>query len=176
MESRGLFENNIISSIGGIIKTEVLSLIPVFCVIGLIAMALFILKLFLFFLRKHNLALASMKMIDKMEGADFEKYLAIKFGEKGYKVKYTPATGDQGADLIIEKGRKKTAVQAKRYNGSVGNNAVQEVLAGMAYYDCDNALVVTNSKFTPAAVKLADKTNVELWDRKKLKRKFHISS
>ena len=40
------------------------------------------------------------------------------------------------------------AVQAKGYVESVGNGAVQEALAGMAFYKCQRCAVITNSRFT----------------------------
>lgn len=43
----------------------------------------------------------------------------------GYDVQNTPLSGDQGADLILEKFGEKTIVQAKRYQGNVTNRAVQ---------------------------------------------------
>ena len=52
----------------------------------------------------------------------------------------------------------------KRYGAPVGNKAVQEVTAGMQYYHCNVGIVMTNSKFTPAAIDLANTTNIILWD------------
>ncbi len=65
-------------------------------------------------------------------------------------------------------------VQAKRYNDNVGNRAIQEVLGAKGYYDCNGAMVVTNSHFSPAAVQLAKgKGNkVILWNREKLAREL----
>ena len=84
----------------------------------------------------------------------------------GYQVVRTNSSGDQGADLIINKNGKRIAVQAKRYkNKKVGNKAVQEVLSGKYYYNCDEAWVVTNSNFTDSAYNLSIKTNVELISR-----------
>jgi len=113
--------------------------------------------------------------IDRMSGSEFEEYLAYLFRKKGYSVKHTPASGDYGADLILEnktdKGiKERTVVQAKRYRGNVGVAAVQEVIGAMHYYEADKAMVITNSLFTPNAQKLAKKSNVVLWDRWQLKR------
>jgi restriction system protein len=52
----------------------------------------------------------------------------------GFSVRKTKVTGDQGVDLIVEGEGRLIAVQAKGYTGSVGNKAVQEVYAGMAFY------------------------------------------
>lgn len=52
----------------------------------------------------------------------------------GFKVQRTAATGDFGADLLIKKDGRMIAVQAKRYNKSVGVEAVQQVSVSMPYY------------------------------------------
>src|SRR5699024_4703092 len=59
-------------------------------------------------------------------------------------------------------------IQAKRYNGKVGTEAVTQVLTGMAYYKGTSGKVITNSFFTKQSIELATKTNVELVDRFKL--------
>ena len=118
--------------------------------------------------RRHKLAGASMKKIDSMSGEDFEQYLGILYKRKGYKVSFTPGTMDFGADLIIEKGSRRTVVQAKRYRNMVGEASIQQALSGMGYYKADDCMVVTNSRFTAAAKELASKTGVRLIDRKLL--------
>lgn len=116
------------------------------------------------------------EQVDILSGKNFEKYLKPHFEKLGYNVMLTPDTNDYGADLILSNDTEKVAVQAKRYKGKVGNSAVQEVVGAMHYYKCDRAIVVTNSFFTPNAVNLADRCNVELWDRNILKKKFNIKN
>ena len=110
--------------------------------------------------------------IDKMSGEEFEKYLyhIYKSNEK-YRVELTPNTGDFGIDLIVDnlKIKKRLGIQAKRYKGKVGVSAVQEVVAGKRYYNCDVVCVVTNSYFTKSCVELAKINDVVLIDRKDLK-------
>jgi HJR/Mrr/RecB family endonuclease len=76
---------------------------------------------------------------------------------------------EQGLDLLLLRYGERTAVQVKRYSKPVGNKAIQEVNAARMYYHCQRALVVTNSCFTASAKQLAERCDVELWDRKKLK-------
>ncbi len=111
----------------------------------------------------------SKKEIEKMTGIEFEKFIGSCLENKGYKVKVTKATGDQGADLVLkdEKGVL-TAVQVKKYSGSVGNKAVQEVVASMKFYDCDKAMIVTTGTFTKSAFELASKNGVQLIDERGL--------
>ena len=82
----------------------------------------------------------------------------------GYHIKTTATKGDQGVDLIMTKGDEKIAVQCKRYRNNVNNKAVQEVFAGMHYYGCNKAMVITTSTFTYGARKLAKALSVELID------------
>lgn len=116
----------------------------------------------------YRLRLSGMDKIDKMKGRDFEKRIAFMFQDLGYKVKLTKATGDGGADIILNKDGIKTAVQVKRYSKKVSNRAVQEVVASLAKYKCQKGIVVTNNYFTQPARDLAKVNNIELWDREKL--------
>ncbi|NGM83254.1 restriction endonuclease [Paenibacillus sp. 7124] len=119
-------------------------------------------------LEEYILVASDIHEVDKMEGVEFEHFLADVFRRKGYKVQLTPASGDDGVDLIIMKAGRKIAVQCKRYSGTVGNSAVQEVFAGKSFYDCDEAMVVTNSTLTAPAVNTARKLGVTLWERSRL--------
>lgn len=118
----------------------------------------------------NNVSLAtdtcySIDDIDEMNGIEFEQFLVKLFGEMKYKTIITQASRDQGADLIIENFNGKTIVQAKRYTGNVPNSAIQQAVAAISHYGCNNAMVVTNSYFTESAKELAQSNNVELWDR-----------
>ena len=103
-----------------------------------------------------------------MSGHQFEYFLGDLFKKLGYKVINTKLSGDQGADIIIEKFKEKTAVQAKNYTHPVSNSAIQEVVAAKKHYDCQKAMVVTTSSYTKSAISLAKSNNVELWDKKRL--------
>lgn len=77
-------------------------------------------------------------------------------------VETTPASGDQGADLIFSTANARIVIQAKRYTGTVGNSAVQEVHAARGFYDASAAVVVTNSTYTQSARDLAAELGVAL--------------
>jgi restriction system protein len=117
---------------------------------------------------KKRLQQSGIAEIDQMTGRQFEEYIGTLFGNHGYRVKYTPATGDFGADLILKKGREVIVVQAKRYKGSVGIAAVQEVIPAVKMYNANAAWVVSNSYYTKAAVKLAKSNHVRMIDRDQL--------
>lgn len=101
-----------------------------------------------------------------MSGEEFERFCAKVLQDNGFEnVKMTKSSGDQGVDIISLKDGIRCAIQCKRYSSNVGNKAVQEVIAGMQYYDCPIGIVMTNSYFTKSAKELADKTEIILWDR-----------
>jgi restriction system protein len=103
-----------------------------------------------------------------MDGRTFEVFLSTLFRHLGYSVEVTKYRGDYGADLVVKKGGRKTAVQAKRWKKRVGLKAVQEAVAAKAMYGCEGALVVANREFTQQARRLARANKVELWDREVL--------
>ncbi|TSI08288.1 restriction endonuclease [Lysinibacillus sp. BW-2-10] len=111
---------------------------------------------------------AGIKQIDTMTGEEFEQYLGVLFRKRGFKVAFTKTSGDYGADLILKDRNEVIAVQAKRYSGSVGVKAVQEIIGALKMYDASQAWVVTNSYFTKQAEKLAEANDVYLINRDEL--------
>lgn len=114
---------------------------------------------------------AELTTIDKMNGIEFEEYIQFLLEKLEYKkVRTTKRYGDQGIDLIAKKEDTTIGIQCKRWNKKVGNKAVQEVHAGIGYYKLDKGIVVTNNYFTNSAKELAERLDVELWNRNKLVR------
>ena len=106
---------------------------------------------------------------DDLNGNEFENFCAKVLRYNGFeKVSLTQGSGDQGVDIIAYKDSIKYGIQCKCYSADIGNKAVQEVLAGKTFYDCDVGVVLTNRHFTKSAVELAKKSRIRLWDRDKL--------
>ena len=117
-------------------------------------------------LNGHSSPRVTILDVDKMDPDRFELLIASLFNKMGYEAYPTKKSRDQGVDVIAHKRDRKIAIQAKCYHHSVGNSAIQEVVAGKFFYHADDAFVVTNSTFTKAAIQLASANNVKLWDRK----------
>jgi restriction system protein len=137
---------------------------PVFVLVGLIVLARVGYQLY----RLRRLSRSGIAEVDQMDGATFERFLGTLFRELGYGVELTPHRGDCGADLVLTKDGRRTAVQAKRWSKRVGVKAIQEAVASKGYYRCDAALVVANREFTDQARELARANDVELWGRETL--------
>ncbi len=101
----------------------------------------------------------TMDDVSRMSGIGFEQFLARLFSRMGYtEIRLTPAN-DQGGDLLcLCPIGTPIVVQAKRWQGKVGNDAVQELLGAMRHYGRNKGIVVTNSTFTQAAIQLAGTT------------------
>lgn len=117
------------------------------------------------------------ELTDSMNGREFEKWLKIKFEQMGYKVRLKDGSKDQGVDLVLFKGGKKTVVQAKkRASQNVGVKALGELLRGMKYHDAHKGIVVTNRYFTREMIEEAEEyDDVELWDRDRLIQEIETS-
>jgi restriction system protein len=96
------------------------------------------------------------------DGVDYERYCAERLTRAGWRAHRTPASGDQGADIVAMRDGQRLVVQCKRLNKPVGNAAVQEAAAALRYWAGDRAAVVSNAGFTPAARRLAAATGVLL--------------
>lgn len=104
------------------------------------------------------------------DGVRYEQFCCRYLQDRGFRTSTTPASGDQGVDIIAIKEGVRYAIQCKyRTDGDVGNDAVQQVFAGKNFYDCDIAVVMTNAGFTAKAKELARKLHVQLWE------KIHLS-
>lgn len=105
-------------------------------------------------------------VMDEMRGHDFEYFCADLLEKQGFvDVEVTRGSGDFGVDILAEKDGVTYAVQCKRYQGTVGVDAVLQVYAGKDYYGRMVGAVMTNQYFTSPAVKAAQRLRVLLWDR-----------
>jgi HJR/Mrr/RecB family endonuclease len=95
---------------------------------------------------------------------EFEQHVAEFYRRSGFRVRLTKITGDQGIDVIADGKDGRIGIQVKRYSNAVGNDAVQEVVAGLAFHRCSRGVVITTNRFTPAAKALARANNVDLVD------------
>jgi restriction system protein len=97
-----------------------------------------------------------------VSGVEFEHWVAASLRGFGWKCELTSGSGDQGIDVIAQKGGIRLGIQCKLYSGAVGTGAVQEAISGMHYYGLSRAAVLTNATFTRGASDLAASANVIL--------------
>lgn len=108
--------------------------------------------------------------LDKFSGEKFEFYLKKLFEDLGYqKILTTKKTRDFGVDLIMfDQVGNKIVIQAKRYSGNVGIDAINEAVGTRLPEHANEVWVVTNSFFTKPAIEHAYKNKVKLLNRDSL--------
>ena len=107
-----------------------------------------------------NLSLAN--ETNSMSGVEYEKHCKEILEQAGWEVEETPATNDQGVDLIACIEDLRVCIQCKCFAKAVGNKAVQEIIAGTKYRNGTHSVVVAKSGFTTLAKQLAESANVIL--------------
>ncbi len=116
--------------------------------------------------RYRRLRAIRMADIDYMDGLDFERYVCRLLEVQGYRdVENLRGSGDFGVDIVATQDGIRYAIQVKRYKGNVSRRAISDAVAGKFHFDCEAAMVVTNSYFTKSAKQLARSTECTLIDR-----------
>lgn len=123
--------------------------------------------------KKHGKGIYNIRneifVVDCLNGKEFESWCGCLLEKLKYtNIQLTPASGDQGADIIATHEGLRYAIQCKHYASNVGNKPVQEVLSARRIYACDAMMVMTNSHFTPGGKEAAKANNVKLIDREGL--------
>jgi restriction system protein len=102
-----------------------------------------------------------------LNGAEFERLLALYFRDQGFTVQEVGVGGnDGGVDLVIVDSRgEKTAVQAKCYaeRNLVPVQTVRELVAAKRNHNCILSLIITTSDLTAPAKKEAEQFKVDYW-------------
>ena len=103
----------------------------------------------------------------KSDGIAYEQHTAQWLRDSGYtSVTTTKSSGDKGADVFYTNpiNHLKYVGQCKYYSQGhkVGVSAVQEVYTAKSYYNCDRAVIFTNSELTSQAFEMARRLDVEV--------------
>ncbi len=114
---------------------------------------------------KMKKLIQSTSNIDSLSWKEFENYVAEKMKQQGYTNVYLTEHYDLGIDVVAKKDGVVWGVQVKHYSNAVSIEAVRAAVAGLKAYNCDKAMVVTNSNFTEPAKELAKRNDCILIDR-----------
>ena len=124
--------------------------------------------------KNRRLHRADLIHIDNMTGLEFETYVAHMLRIKGYKKVRLTEKYDLGVDIIATRDGVTWGIQVKRYSGLVKADAVRQVVTALRKYDCDKAMVITNSIYSKTAQELARCNGCVLVDRKILFKWFKV--
>ena len=99
-----------------------------------------------------------------LSGQQFEILCAELFEALGYTVARTPASGDRGIDLRLEKAGRTVLVQCKRQQSAIGEPVVRDFLGVVTHAGADKGIFCTNGSFSTRAESWAAGTRIELLD------------
>jgi len=116
--------------------------------------------------RRAELKLAQ---LNSLTPETFEEFVGELFESLGYEVDQVGGTGDQGADLKIQRGGLLAIVQCKYHKrGVVGSPELQKFLGSIHHAHAHKGFFVTTSSFSLAAEKFVVDHPIELIDGPRL--------
>lgn len=98
------------------------------------------------------LAPLNLEELYNLHPADFERYVARLFHQKGYKAYVRGRSGDLGVDLVVtRKGGRRAIVQCKRYRNTIGPDIVRELYGTLIHEGVSHAFLVTTADISESA-------------------------
>ena len=115
--------------------------------------------------------------LGRMSSSSFEAVVAKVFESLGAQVELTGGSGDHGVDLIAIHGSDRIAVQCKRWEGTVGEAVIRDLIGALKLAHANVGCIVTTSGFSAEAIRAAKALAVKLVDLPMLIdiiREYHI--
>lgn len=99
-----------------------------------------------------------------LDGPRFEQEMCRLFRLKGYRAETTPASGDEGIDIVLDTEGAEVLVQCKAHKAPVGPGPVRELYGVLVDQAADEAMLVSVGGFTDGARKFAAGKPIRLLD------------
>jgi len=103
-----------------------------------------------------------------LKGRRLEIEVAALYRRLGYEVELTPASGDIGIDIIMQKDEQKIVVQCKGHKNPVTPSVVRELYGSMQHAKVARAILVSTGGFTKGTIEFAYGKSIELVDMGRL--------
>ena len=103
-------------------------------------------------------------------GKEFERELGKLFSARGYDVRYTGRSGDQGGDLILRKDGETTVVQCKAWKNPATPQVARELGGSMMYYKADKGILACTGGFSGGVLEFARVNPITLIDARDIAR------
>jgi restriction system protein len=94
----------------------------------------------------------------------YEEMVAAHFRQQGYSVELTPRSNDYGVDAFARNENQKLALQMKMYGGvrRVNREMVMQLHGAKDYFDCTEAVIITDGEVTSDARQVAEKLRIKI--------------
>lgn len=100
-----------------------------------------------------------------LTGRQFEHEVANLLSRAGYTARLTPASGDEGVDIILGKD---TIIQCKAHSKPIGPAVARELYGTQKTQKAHTAILISRSGFTRGTVEFAKGNRMQLWDLRSL--------
>ena len=97
-------------------------------------------------------------------GIEFERELGKLFRVRGYDVRHTGGSGDQGGDLILRKDGETTVVQCKAWKYPATPQVARELGGSMMHYKADNGILACTGGFSSGVFEYTRDKSITLID------------
>ncbi|MFZ5986395.1 MAG: restriction endonuclease [Bacillota bacterium] len=97
-----------------------------------------------------------------LSGHQFEDALAQVYRKKGYLATVSKAGGDEGIDIVLEKGGERIIVQCKAHSKPIGPVVARELYGVMIHFNISKAILASTSGFTEGVYKFVEDKQIEL--------------
>jgi restriction system protein len=98
-----------------------------------------------------------------LKGRKFEKELGHLFALQGYHVDFTPASGDQGIDLILTRRNVTTIVQCKAHSKPIGPAIVRDLYGTLMASKARSAILASTQGFTKGVYDFSKGKRIKLF-------------
>lgn len=89
--------------------------------------------------------------LQRLNGTEFESFVANLFTADGYSVVHRGGSGDEGIDLILRVGGTVDVVQCKRWKNEIGSSVIREFFGSLIHAGARQGFVITTAGFTDRA-------------------------
>jgi hypothetical protein len=96
---------------------------------------------------------------------EYEEMVAAHFRRQGYSVELTGRSNDYGVDAFASKENQKLALQAKMFGATrrkVNREMVMQLHGAKDYFDCTEAVIVTDGHVADSARTVAEKLRIKI--------------
>jgi restriction system protein len=100
-----------------------------------------------------------------MTPRQYEEGVASHFRQQGFEARLTSYSNDFGVDVFATRGHERIAIQAKMYGGSsrpINHEMVLQLQGAKDYFECTQAMIVTNGRMTASASEVAGKLGIKV--------------
>lgn len=117
----------------------------------------------------RNEPVSAERLYESLSPNGFERYVAALFRQKGYEVVVRGSSGDHGVDLeVVNRFGRRAIVQCKRYQSTVGEEVVRELMGTMLHERVPHGFLVTTADISAAARSWAADKPITLIDGRTL--------